>query len=138
MSVVKLTHDQQHALQAWIDEAKPILRLSHWYVVAKEEPPQHPDGTIHTDAFAGSYIRDNSDHASVHLGDSFWEETPEEQRETLAHELLHCHLYRLHAFIGDRLRRSDRETASQMEEVAIEQLSRIVAPLLPVPGIPAP
>jgi hypothetical protein len=134
--IVKLNTEQCAALQRWIDEAKPIVRLGHWYIVAKDNPPENGDGQVDTDAFAGSYIRDNSDHASVHLGDSFWEESPEEQRETLTHELLHCHLYRLHAFIGDRLNKADRATASSMEEIAIEQLSRIIAPLLPLPEIP--
>lgn len=133
----RLTEEQRLALQAWIDEAKPVMRLNDWYVVAKDTPPEDEDGGLSYDAFAGSFIRDSSDHASVHLGDSFWDETPEEQRETLAHELLHCHLYRLHRFVEDRLRKADITTARQMEEIAIEQLARIVAPLLPMPAIPS-
>lgn len=136
--IVKLTDAQRAALQAWIDDAKPALRLSHWYIVAKDTPPEDGDGTIDAEAFAGSFIRDNSDYSSVHLGDSFWQEDSEAQRETLTHELLHCHLYRLHQFVGDRLRGPDRATASVLEEIAIEQLARIIAPHLPVPEIPAP
>ena len=136
MAVRSLRDDQVEALQAWLAEAVPIMRLSHWVLTAKPLPPG--EGGVDSETFAGSFIHDNSDTASVHLGDKFWEQDEAGQRETLTHELLHCHFYRVRTFTGDRLRKQDQETANQMEEIVIEQLSRIIAPLLPMPSIPGP
>lgn len=129
-----LTQDQVDALQRWIDEAVPIMRLAHWRITAAAEPPG--ENGEDDDGFAGSFINDSSDTGRVHLADKFWGQDAVGQRETLTHELLHFELFRLRDFIGDRLKGTDLRTAMRMEEVAIEQLSRIIAPLLPFPEIP--
>lgn len=129
-----LRPDQVTALQAWLDAAQATMRLTHWELVAKAEPPG--ENGSDDDAYAGGFIHDNDDHIDVMLGDAFWKETPEQRRVTLAHELLHCHFQRHRVFTRDRLRPRDREHASSLQEVAINQVSRIVAPLLPLPEVP--
>lgn len=129
-----LRPDQVAALQAWLDAAQATMRLAHWELVAKAEPPGK-DGEDE-DAFAGGLLFDNSDHADVHLGDAFWKQTPDQRRVTLAHELLHPHFYRVHTFTRDRLKERDRGHASSLLEIAIDQVAHIVAPLLPIPEVP--
>ncbi len=134
-----LTPEQTTALQAWIDAAVPVLRLSHWHVLAESGDPDDAD------CFAQSFIRDNSDAARIRLGAAFWEDDAEGRRRTLVHELLHCHLYRSRAHTGDLADRLGSEAATlaremrdRLEELAIEQLVWIIAPLLPLPEIPDP
>lgn len=136
-----LTELQVAALQAWLDDAKGRVRLGHWTFVAKAEPPRGDP-----DAFAGQYIHDFSDTAEVKLGSSFWQQSPGERRETLAHELVHDHLYREHGFVDrelkDRLSRAEwklvRRRLRREREVMIDHLAAVIAPLLPLPDIPDP
>lgn len=134
---VKLTKKQLDALQAWIDEAQPIMGLQGWKITAAAEPPGVD--AEDDDAYAGTYVFDNADTARIHLGDAFWEETVDEQRTTLAHEMVHIIVNRRADFARDRMtRETDRATHRQLEEIAVENLARVIAPRLPLPKIPKP
>lgn len=130
----KLRPDQVEALQAWIDMAAPVMRLAHWHLTACPDAPG--EGGSDDDAYAATFIEDNSDRAKVHLGDSFWKESPDDRRVTLTHELLHCVTRATRRFDQTHLRPRDRAYASELHEISIDHLARVIAPLLPMPDIP--
>jgi hypothetical protein len=132
----KLSKRQHRALQRWIDQATVDIGLMHWIVKA--------DRIIRREAFAGTFMRDGSDTARIALGSAYWDETPEEQRITLTHELLHIHLKRVRQVAQDGMASGRGRTArgiwthhyDRAEELAVEQIARVIAPLLPLPTIP--
>lgn len=128
---VLLRPDQVDALQAWIDAAKPIMGLSHWHLTAAADPPDGDDSV-----YAGTFFHDNSDRATVHLGDAYWKESPDDRRTTLAHELVHCVTRQHRRFVQTHLLPRDREYGSEIHEIMVDHLAAIIAPLLPMPDIP--
>ena len=122
-----MTPEQATALQLWIDEAKKALRLTDWDIRAGSSPAS--GGKWQT---AASHHRQFSDLSVIRLGRRFWDEVDADRRLTLAHELLHCHLIRTSQVVEhSNLSKHERQHYTSLEELAIDRLARVVAPLLP-------
>ena len=52
-------------------------------------------------ALFGALHRSTRDEAKIILGDSFRELSPSEQRDTIVHELLHCHFATVDEYVSD-------------------------------------
>jgi hypothetical protein len=76
-------------LQSYIDKQKPILRLSNWRIAVQIESDQVEDYFAVTDLVPGR------NYATITFYPRFFSSDEQEQKVTIAHELLHCH--------GDRL-----------------------------------
>lgn len=122
---------------AYVVELQPLMRLSHWHI---EVPDVEPE----TDAWADVVRLQHAQDAVIRLSDQHFDNTPEQQRETIVHELLHCHLrdligvpqmikqeisLPLFAALGDRI--------SHEEECLVDALAQLLAPLLPLPPVKA-
>ncbi|MCE5322134.1 hypothetical protein LLG46_02335 [bacterium] len=73
-------------LCSYIREVADKLRLRDWEFVLKDEPPEDEDVSAEIVPIEGRK------RASIYLCTGFRELSPEEQRHTIVHELLHCHL----------------------------------------------
>ena len=79
-----MTKRQYNGLQRYIDRLRPMLGLTDYEVVLKEDPPEN----------AGN----DADHKSIpachtsvfRVSPRFFTFDPEYQREIIVHELLHC------------------------------------------------
>lgn len=68
----------------WARTCANTLGLSDWEVEIREE--SLPDDTL-----GRCFVSRARLHARILIGESFVEASPEEQRATMVHELLHCH-----------------------------------------------
>lgn len=131
---------QRAAIARWVRAVQPAMQLGHWTITV-EDGWREADGR--ESSFAGSFIRDYADVASLYIGDLFWTETPAQRRQTLVHELVHLHLYRLRSVHGDILatlgqqaRQIGRAVTKEAEELAVERLAAVIAPYLPLCYVP--
>jgi hypothetical protein len=85
-------------------------------------------------------LHDGKNQGEVALGRDWMARTPEERRRTMTHELLHCHTARL-CRVLTRLGEEDKSDLAiyvikafdNEEEIVIDTLARILAPLMPLP-----
>src|SRR5690349_7962272 len=79
-------HEAIDRLRPWFVEMAGALHLGHWVIrVPYEDRPDDAEAGAAVERIYGQNV------ARIFLGDTFLESSPEEQRETYAHELLHCH-----------------------------------------------
>lgn len=69
----------------------------------------------------------------LRLSEDFLAASPEDQRHTVAHELIHCHLEAAWEIAADSLPEEARPGFVRMMEYGIDGLADAIAPLLPLP-----
>jgi hypothetical protein len=102
-----------------------LLALKDWRLEIVEESPGDPT------AIASCAPVEGRKYAVIRLGESFLTDAPPEQRHTLTHELIHCHL-------GPMCRMLEAENAMPPAakltmEYCVDGLADAIAPLLPMP-----
>jgi hypothetical protein len=111
-----------------------LLGLRDWHITLSRAHSAH-------DVFAAVRVDRQKDEATVHLNDTWHGFTPEQQRQTLVHELLHCHTGRLHRVmtrladvVDDPSMAYVKRAHDEEEEIVVQRLARIIAPYLPLPA----
>jgi hypothetical protein len=126
-------NDARHAAYtAYLRLLAHHLNLTDWVIVLERA---HHLGS----SYARIEINHHKKEAGVTLSENFWGWTPEQQRKTLVHELLHLHtarlcrvMTRLHDQHDTDLVRYAEKALDEEEEIVIEQLARVIAPLMPL------
>jgi hypothetical protein len=129
--------DRQYAAyQAYVRELAKALLLADWEIELDRN--RSSEGTL-----AQISVMDTENHAVVYVAwPEFFHAKPEEQREWLTHELLHCHIDRpqrvLTTFV-EECQHSDAlalMTKLHMNEIEIcvQRFARLLAPSLPLPN----
>jgi len=129
------TPERWRAVEEYVAAAAPLLRLSDWTIRVLREPPED-------DAYATMTPLEQSRYADMRVADSFLELPTAEQRQTLVHEMVHCHLFFLHecaeaAFVelAAEMGRKAHKLAAKMFtnelERATDALADALGPLLP-------
>jgi hypothetical protein len=110
----------------YVRELADLLALKDWQVVVSEEKP---DG----DAIASVNCCDGRKLATVKLSEGFFSDSIEDQRQTITHELIHCHL----APFWEAVKRKARhdETLVMLMEYSVDGIADAVGPLLPLPKV---
>jgi hypothetical protein len=108
----------------YLRQIADLLRLRDWRLVILEELPP-------ADAIASCAPVEGRKYAVLRFGESFLADTPEEQRHTIAHELLHCHLGPMCRMI--EAHEGMPPAARLAMEYCVDGLADAVAPLLPLP-----
>jgi hypothetical protein len=114
--------------QRWLPYVRRIadlMMLKDWRIEISEEPPAASDACASCDPVQGRKM------ATLRLSSGFLEDPPDDQRQTVVHELIHCHLghsWRL-------LEANDHmSNGSKMAlEYAVDGLADAFAPFLPMP-----
>jgi hypothetical protein len=88
--------DKHEAVARWIEQAKTQLGLGEWRITISREPAAD-------DCYAETQLHDQSQNATIALAHKFWSMSPDEQRVTLVHELLHLDTWRCSQMV-DRLK----------------------------------
>jgi hypothetical protein len=129
-----MTDEQRAYWQAYVDDLKPLLRLWHWQITVK------PDVSPSDGADAAAWVSDDYHTAELYFCDAWAEQAPDDQRETIVHELVHIHLGRLNMFgkkltsqLGGQAGGLADEMRLHFLETATEELARVIAPFLPLP-----
>ena len=123
--------DRTDSVAEWVALALPLLSLSHWTVRVSDDAA--PD-----DAHADTSPHSQATTATIRLGASFWTQSAEEQRNTLAHELVHLLLCRvdqmsdaLEETLGSAGWSVWRPLYENEHERAVDAIALLLAPHLP-------
>lgn len=132
-----LDEAQRAYVEGWLRASGDLLGLRDWRIEASCYVSQKSSD-------ASSFIRDNTDEIVVSVGPDFVGSDADEQRATLAHELLHAHFYRVtrmaeRLFANELGQRTEAviETAVEIvEEQTIDRLAHAIAGWLPKFALP--
>lgn len=120
-------------MRAYIAELVPLMRLQHWDIFVLDEPPDD-------NALADNCCYMRQYRNDVRFSDRFFRKSPEEQRDTTVHELLHIvveHWYRSNLAAFEGLSATSQEWARERHEheteMCVDALAKILAPHLPLP-----
>jgi hypothetical protein len=116
------------ARQSWLPYARDLadrLGLRDWRVAVSDDPPEDPGATASIECVEGRRL------AILRLSDRFLAGRPADQRQTVTHELIHCHLAPLDQVVM-AAGLSD-PWVRVILEYAIDGLAAAVAPMLPIP-----
>lgn len=120
------------AIERWLQAAALAIGLPGWRVIVSAGLPKS-DRSI-----AENFLRDSAEVATIAIGSTFFSYPEPERRETLVHELLHCHLHALTLYardavsgeLGKRWEALFDMTIAEHEELACDRLARAIAPML--------
>src|ERR1039458_5728905 len=79
-------------LATYVRTVADMLGLKDWVIEVSDEPADEQ-----YDAFIS--MRECQKHATLYIGHSYWADSPEEQRHTIVHEMLHPHLDQMQRLI---------------------------------------
>lgn len=121
-------------MRRYVAVLQPLLRLQGWDITVPDEPPEEDD------AWA---VCERSKHgwdARVFIADRLLAASPDQQRKTLVHELLHLYTHDWHVAHLDALtgleqtsRNWARERHDHEHERCVDAIARVLAPFLPLP-----
>lgn len=120
-------------MRAYVATLQPLLRIQHWAITVGNNEPS--DGALADNC---CYMRQYRN--DIHFSDRFFGKSPEQQRETVVHELLHVvveHWYRSTRAAFQGLSSTSQEWAIERNEhemeMCVDSLAKILAPHLPLP-----
>jgi len=124
------------AFEAYVSLVADALTLRDWDIRVDWDSP------CSSDAIAEILSWPHQRRATVHVGQQFAGAEPRDQRQTVVHELIHCHLFALHAMSDEvvaLLAKPAARLASKVMTVEVERVTDALAdafsPTVPVPEI---
>jgi len=139
------SNSQQKHIEPWINSYVQILRrrigLSEWKIELRDKPCSN-DALGECDVIYGQY------RATIALHKNYKKEKPESLRNTIVHELLHCHLSPITESAGQVMepfeddangRKIVQATINAIEyqtERVIDLIAEVVSPIMPLPKMP--
>lgn len=124
------------AAQRYVEKLQPYMRLAHWQIVVHDDPP---DGD---DCVADISCSPTRTMAALRISDYYITSSPEKQRRSITHELVHCLLHQLseaeQAFlyaVGHPVWEHLHRRYEHEEELAVDEVARAIAPFLPLPPV---
>lgn len=132
------TTARKAAISSYVRKIANQLKLSDWDIrLTYSDKPAADSGQ-----FAAAHLCDNQRRCEVELCSDFLDMTREDQRDTVVHELLHCHLAVTSeaedAVLGDvpvKLLRLSKAVLRTANELATDSLASAFAPLVPLPNV---
>jgi hypothetical protein len=130
------TAPRRRALETYVSELAPLLRLADWTIRLDWKPAPDAEGES-TLAMITPQPRKKA--ATLQLGETFLDLPAEQQTQVLCHELVHCHLFPTEELVRSTLTLLG-EGEQRVAEIALEQqiehatdaLAEALAPLVPI------
>lgn len=128
---------QRRALERYCARIQRIFGLEHWTLTVSASAEDRSE--------AGTFIVNNADVAELYVPERFWTHAPEEQRRTVAHELLHLHFDRalldfygaVEKIVPEWIVEGIEVTTTRVQERAIERFAVAISSNLPLPNLPS-
>lgn len=108
----------------------PKMRLAHWHLDIPDDEPE--DGGAWADVTCYGFKHG----AMIRISEAILEESPENQRNTAVHELVHLFFAQHDTLIRSRLHAADKESWESSMEYAIDALTRVISAFMPLPEAP--
>jgi len=126
--MTKATPKPKTERQRWLPYVRQLadaLALKDWVIEMSEDPP--PTGAV---AAVGAIL--GRKRGCVYLSDNhLHRDCPDEQRDSIVHELIHLHLSSFHRSV-EQFRQYSAANDTLME-YAVDGLAAGISPLLPLP-----
>lgn len=122
-------------LRAYARQLADLLHLKDWTILFDQSPPENDDAIASIDPCEGRKV------ATVHICSDFWEREADEQRQTITHELIHCHHDSASEIVRVDLVKHLSQQAydilwggyKRQMEYCVDGLADAIAPFLPLP-----
>lgn len=123
--------ERRQAFSPYVRDIADRLRLRDWTIRVMDDEPEDKDAAASCQCIYGRKL------ANIRLAGSFLDDEPAEQRHTVVHELLHCHLDDAYWFAYGQLPGDGgtREAFVRFFEKGIDGLADAISPLLPLPEV---
>ena len=115
--------------QPYVNAIASRMRLGHWRLEILDEEPENKTAIASIDPWHGRCA------AYIRFADSFLKDTPEDQRYTVVHELVHCHLAHADALVRDELAPATETAWVLAQEHGVDQIAMTIAPSMPLPNV---
>lgn len=103
-----------------------LMGLSDWVlIVSNEDPPEGSSGAV--GCTPGRKV------ATIYFSESFYDDDDADQRNTVVHELLHCHHAHPDHIAVECLERGERDAWRLAMEYSVDAVATSWAKLLPLP-----
>jgi len=124
----------------YLADAQLALRLSDWEITLVFGVHSDPEG----DTLATMTANEDQRRATMRFGKEFFDLNPNEMRQTIIHEMIHCHLFPAHhnaertviELGGKRAGKAFTIGMMSMIEVATDSIADSVAPFFPTFELP--
>jgi hypothetical protein len=124
----------------YLADAQLALRLSDWEITLQFGVTSDPDG----DTLATMTAYEDQRRATMRFGKDFFDLSPAEMRQTLIHEMLHCHMFAPHhnaertvtELGGTRAGDAFSVGMTSMIELATDAIADSLAPFFPTFELP--
>lgn len=117
--------------QEWLPYFRHIadrMALKDWTIEITNDAPSSSTALANVHRIKGRRI------ARIGLSEGFLRDTQEEQRDTVVHELIHCHLVLADCLVGEKLSGSDLICYYDAQEYGVDALAATIASLMPLPS----
>lgn len=124
-----MTDPRRQRFAPYVRRLADMLAFKDWQVEIADDEPSNPDAYASVEPLAGRKV------AVIRLGCRFLDLSPEGQRHTMAHELVHLHVEPFYR-IGLNAVPKDVESPFHVAmEYAVDGIADGIAPLLPLPDL---
>jgi len=116
--------------QAWLPYIRQIADLyglKDWLFDVDNDSPTDKN------ANASVFIPLGRRYCWIRLAQEFLDETPEEQRLCIVHELTHCHINMLYGMSKDFMGEDKRGILTTLMELGVDSISVAIAKFFPLP-----
>jgi hypothetical protein len=122
-----MTDDRKQKWLPYVRKLADMMNLKDWTIKISDDPPDNSNFE------ASCYCPEGQRLCTIHFSESFLNNKPEQQRETIVHELQHCHM--------EPFKRSVQKIAGIQEwnilevlmEYCVDDTASYVAKLFPLP-----
>lgn len=130
-----MTDEQFAFYSAYIKTLAEHLLVADWEIELLRDTPSSPQ------AWASVQIAPSQNYAGIRVAfPAFFQQSPDDQRLYLVHELMHIHLERMRHLVNDLATESDDQAVrfaaklyNNQNEISNHNLARVFAPILPLP-----
>lgn len=122
-----MTDPRRQRFAEYIRLLADMMGLRDWRIVVSD------DGPTSSSASASNWLQYGARFCRISLSDYFLNLAPEEQREDLVHELIHCHLEPMDGLAKEWLEEREYSGFLRLEEYSIDGIATAWAKSLPLP-----
>lgn len=126
-----MTDPRKQAYQSYVREIADRMGLKDWRITIEDKPPENPNSQ------ASIWMAYGQRLARLYLSEAFLNESPEERRDTIVHELVHLHLAPANDIAGESMPAAVKPAYERMFEYAVDALTKCICPAIPLPSIGA-
>lgn len=126
-----MTDPRRQRFAPYIRRLADLMRLKDWDLAVSDENAGADNEADISTIFGQKRAR-------IRLSDEFLDKEPARQRETLVHELVHCHIDFTYQSAVDHIPESSKRMWQREAEMSVDTLALVIAPFMPLPDEEAP